>query len=62
MAFTSGRNSDAVKIPQHILMRDGEPFALAGLWETWRDSAAAPDAIRGRLKKSIWVGGRQLPR
>jgi putative SOS response-associated peptidase YedK len=25
------------KQPLHIRMRDGQPFALAGLWERWRD-------------------------
>jgi len=25
------------KIPHHFKMRDGAPFALAGLWETWND-------------------------
>ena len=26
------------KIPMRIVMRSREPFAFAGLWETWRDS------------------------
>ena len=25
------------RIPMRIVMRSGEPFAFAGLWETWRD-------------------------
>jgi putative SOS response-associated peptidase YedK len=25
------------KIPHHITMADGAPFAFAGLWESWRD-------------------------
>ena len=25
------------KRPFRIVMRSGEPFAMAGLWETWRD-------------------------
>ena len=25
------------KRPYRIIMRSGEPFAMAGLWETWRD-------------------------
>jgi putative SOS response-associated peptidase YedK len=30
--------------PFHIVMRDRAPMAFAGLWETWRDPAAPPDA------------------
>ena len=25
------------KRPYRIIMKSGEPFAMAGLWETWRD-------------------------
>ena len=31
------QKAGAGKIPHHILMQDGEPFAFAGLWEIWRD-------------------------
>jgi len=41
--FYEWQKSGAVKIPQHILMRTGEPFAFAGLWETWHDPAT-PEA------------------
>lgn len=41
--FYEWQKSGVTKIPQHISMRDGEPFAFAGLWENWWDSAA-PEA------------------
>ena len=28
------------KRPYRIIMKSGEPFAIAGLWETWRDPQA----------------------
>jgi putative SOS response-associated peptidase YedK len=34
---------DGGKQPYHVSRRDGEPLALAGLWETWHDPNA-PDA------------------
>jgi putative SOS response-associated peptidase YedK len=34
--FEWQRNND-VKTPHFISLRSGEPFALAGLWETWSD-------------------------
>ena len=30
------------KLPYAVRRRDGQPMALAGLWEVWRDPAAAP--------------------
>ena len=30
------REGKVVKTPMYIRMRSGEPFAFAGLWETWR--------------------------
>jgi putative SOS response-associated peptidase YedK len=30
------------KQPFRIVMRDGEPFALAGLWEVWKEPREAP--------------------
>ncbi|OHV80359.1 SOS response-associated peptidase [Ensifer sp. LCM 4579] len=35
----TGRN----KQPYAIAMKSGEPFALAGIWETWRDPATDED-------------------
>ena len=32
-----------VKTPMFISRADGSPLAIAGLWATWRDPAAAPD-------------------
>ena len=32
------------KQPMYIHRPDGEPFAFAGLWETWRPKAETPDA------------------
>jgi putative SOS response-associated peptidase YedK len=32
------------KQPYYIHRLDGEPLAFAGLWETWRDKSAGPDA------------------
>jgi putative SOS response-associated peptidase YedK len=33
-----------VKTPMYIHRVDGEPLAVAGLWATWRDREAGPDA------------------
>jgi putative SOS response-associated peptidase YedK len=33
-----GMGKKPVKQPYHFRMRDGEPFALAGLWEHWQGS------------------------
>lgn len=32
------------KTPMYIHRADGEPMAVAGLWATWRDRTAGPDA------------------
>lgn len=37
--FYEWQKTGSIKIPQHIRMRDGRPFAFAGLWEIWRDPA-----------------------
>lgn len=34
------------KIPMHMALAGGEPFAFAGLWTWWRDPAAGDDAPR----------------
>ncbi len=36
------RRHGAAKIPTYIHLQDRVPFALAGLWETWRDAAGNP--------------------
>ncbi len=33
-----------VRTPMYIHRVDGQPLAVAGLWATWRDRAAGPDA------------------
>ena len=35
------RKDDGGKQPYHIHMKDGEPFAMAGLWESWRGNEGA---------------------
>ncbi|WP_331374772.1 SOS response-associated peptidase [Sinorhizobium chiapasense] len=37
--YSTGKN----KQPYAIAMRSGEPFALAGIWETWRDPETDED-------------------
>lgn len=44
--FYEWQQAGAAKIPHHILMRDGEPFAFAGLWEIWSDQAQAAEPLR----------------
>jgi putative SOS response-associated peptidase YedK len=38
------RSGHKTKQPHFIHRMDGEPLAVAGLWSTWRDPAAGPDA------------------
>ena len=35
--FYEWQRAGASRRPMRIVMRSGEPFAFAGLWETWRD-------------------------
>ncbi|MGI9248698.1 MAG: SOS response-associated peptidase, partial [Woeseiaceae bacterium] len=35
--FYEWRRQDDTKTPYYISLASGEPFALAGLWENWRD-------------------------
>ena len=34
--FYEWHKEDGIKIPHHIGMKDGSPFALAGLWDVWK--------------------------
>jgi len=34
--FYEWREEGGIKIPHHIGMKDGSPFALAGLWDVWK--------------------------
>jgi putative SOS response-associated peptidase YedK len=29
---------EKIKVPHRIMLRSGEPFALAGIWDTWMDA------------------------
>jgi putative SOS response-associated peptidase YedK len=42
--WKAGAAPKARKQPMFVSRLDGEPLAVAGLWETWRDRAAGPDA------------------
>jgi len=35
--FYEWRKTPAGKVPMRITLKSGEPFAFAGLWETWKD-------------------------
>ena len=35
--FYEWRRVGSSRIPMRIVMKSGEPFAFAGLWDTWRD-------------------------
>ena len=37
--FYEWQRSGQAKRPMRVVMRSGEPFAFAGLWETWRNPA-----------------------
>lgn len=34
--FYEWQDEEGIKIPHHIGMKDGSPFALAGLWDVWK--------------------------
>ena len=46
--FYEWQRVGSAKVPHLFSMRDGEPFAFAGLWETWHDPAtpAETDPLR----------------
>lgn len=53
--FFEWKKTEGGKIPHYITLTDGKPFAVAGLWETWRDKSN-PD---GKAVKSFTVVTRQ---
>jgi len=46
--FYEWREADKSKIPMRIVLKTGEPFCFAGLWETWK----SPE---GELVKSCTI-------
>ncbi len=40
--FYEWQKTNGHKQPYYIRMKDGSPFAFAGLWETWRDGEEVP--------------------
>jgi putative SOS response-associated peptidase YedK len=43
-AFIEGPKNSALSKPYCVYMRDGQsPFAMAGIWDTWRDAATGKD-------------------
>lgn len=44
--FYEWRTDGTGKTPYHFRLPDGAPFAMAGLWETWRAPGSPPDAPR----------------
>ncbi len=40
--FYEWRKTPRGKVPMRILLKDGSPFAFAGLWETWRPPQGDP--------------------
>ena len=37
-SFYEWKKTDNANIPLRFMLRSGEPFAMAGLWDTWKDS------------------------
>jgi putative SOS response-associated peptidase YedK len=44
--FYEWKKEGKAKTPMHIRMRDGKPFAFAGLWETWHDRSGTGSEVR----------------
>lgn len=40
--FYEWQRTDAGKMPMYMRLRNHQPFALAGLWEVWRDASGTP--------------------
>ena len=40
--FYEWRQDSGSKTPMYITMKDGEPFAFAGLWDSWKDPDGQP--------------------
>ena len=58
--FYEWKRTDGAKQPYYIRMREGRPFAFAGLWESWKDDGSpelrscailttAPNALAGEI-------------
>jgi putative SOS response-associated peptidase YedK len=58
--FYEWKRTNGTKQPYYIRMREGRPFAFAGLWESWRDEGGpelrscailttAPNALAGEI-------------
>jgi len=41
-SFFEWKRTDHDKVPMLIKLKSGEPFAMAGLWETWKSSTGEP--------------------
>ena len=39
--FYEWKKTPGGKVPMHITLASGDPFAFAGLWETWKDPSGA---------------------
>jgi putative SOS response-associated peptidase YedK len=44
--FYEWKKEGKSKTPMHIRMKDGKPFAFAGLWETWHDRSGTGSEVR----------------
>jgi putative SOS response-associated peptidase YedK len=58
--FYEWRKTTAGKVPHHIGMRDGRPFALAGIYERWRAPDGEPIASVAIVTTNASGGVRDL--